>query len=189
MASIIGKLSAPRRVFRELAYVTDITRIQTQNNGTGLANSVPVYDAAGDLNNNSDIFTITGDDVALKGTCSSQKFVSLSDRRLKFEIERLSELQQVERIMALRPCSFKWRNDEHGDAVVGLIAQEVQQVIPSAVEQTKSGLGIDYPQLIAVMLGAMKAQEKHLALLESRIVELEDTRYTGDTFDISTFKA
>jgi hypothetical protein len=58
---------------------------------------------------------------------------------------------------------------------IGLIAQEVEQVIPEAVEEMESGyLSVNNDPIIWTMLNAIKEQQQTIEELKVRIKELED---------------
>src|SRR5262249_55568553 len=71
-----------------------------------------------------------------------------SDRRLKENIQPQAN-DALDRVMALRPTTFKYKEVPgsifHGDGLVneGFIADELQQVIPSAVNGEKDALTKD----------------------------------------------
>jgi len=65
------------------------------------------------------------------GTVEAYDFVNVSDERLKKNIKTL-EGNSSEKIKALRVASWDWKSEQHGGSI-GLVAQEVEQVIPEAV--------------------------------------------------------
>jgi len=87
-----------------------------------------------------------------------------SDSTLKEDINCISSEGAKEMIKKLRPVFFKWNkkakevNDKRDDRVkMGLLAQEVEKVIPSIVYTTDKGYkSIDYIQLISLLIAAIK---------------------------------
>ena len=56
---------------------------------------------------------------------------------------------------------------------VGLIAQEVETVIPELVATGKDGYkSVEYANLVALLIEAVKEQQKEIALLKSQTVQL-----------------
>jgi hypothetical protein len=68
---------------------------------------------------------------------SAAAFFSVSDRRVKTNIENLDGA--LDKIAALRPVSFDWKTG--AGSSIGFIAQEVAEVIPHVVSKTDSGEG------------------------------------------------
>lgn len=52
-------------------------------------------------------------------------------------------------------------------ACIGLIAQEVQTVLPELVKSTEYGLALDYPSLIGVLVEAIKELKQRIEVLEN----------------------
>lgn len=119
-------------------------------------------------------------------------FQFTSDRRLKHHIEPMTQ-SALQRVMALRPVSFKYRNVEESavfngseNEVEGFIADELQLVIPSAVNGEKDAVTADgdiQPQtlnmapLVSVLTKAL--QEQH-ALIEEMRTNLNDQQSSID---------
>lgn len=113
-----------------------------------------------------------------------------SDRRIKSEIEDLGNMKET--IMALRPVQYhtkEWSRNENGNGFkfgktvrnqnkeVGLIADEVQQVLPNVVSGSAGNphelQSISYPLLTPILIKALQEQYEVIADLTSRIEALE----------------
>ncbi|NOY38365.1 MAG: tail fiber domain-containing protein, partial [Chlorobi bacterium] len=95
-------------------------------------------------------------DMTIKGN-----FTEGSDIRLKKNISRLSGT--LEKINRINPVSFEFKNTNTHPAgtQIGLIAQEVQKVFPELVSEGAHGyLSVNYTKLTAVLLEAIKEQQK-----------------------------
>jgi len=58
---------------------------------------------------------------------------------------------------------------------IGVIAQQVQEVIPEVVHEDHTGyLSVDYNGLVGVLIGAVKEQSTLIKTLEQRISALEN---------------
>ena len=105
-----------------------------------------------------------------------------SDRRLKENIKPLEN--NLEKILELKPSSFRWKiNQKKND--VGLIAQEVEPILPEVVKEVHS-LGdevvnltgeihhktIDYSKLTTFLIGAIQEQQKQIDELKKKLEEL-----------------
>ena len=92
---------------------------------------------------------------------------SSSDERLKENITCISDSNNI--INSLNGYCFDWndKSDREGSST-GLIAQEVQKVLPNAVCERDNGyLAVDYIQLIPVMVEELKRLNKIVSKLES----------------------
>jgi hypothetical protein len=112
-------------------------------------------------------FNLTGGVIGtVSATATAVSYNTASDVRLKDAIEPLPDaLATVQR---LRPVRFRWKD---GGAVGhGLIAQEVQAVLPEVVTETvtKGGAlcGIDYSKLVPWLIGAVQTLTQRLEALE-----------------------
>ncbi|MCD4829816.1 MAG: tail fiber domain-containing protein [Candidatus Cloacimonetes bacterium] len=85
--------------------------------------------------------------------------IQTSDRRLK---ERITNLRYgLADLMRLRPVSFRWKDDEERETHLGLIAQEVREIIPEAVVQDTPDdyMGMRYTEIIPVLVSAVQEQQ------------------------------
>lgn len=130
----------------------------------------------------------------LRGTFDevSGNYTPNSDKRLKHNIQTLEN--QLLLINRLRPTSYHFNGRKTERKVYGLIAQEVQKVIPDIVLENEGDigenktLGISYTELIPVLIAGMQEQQKmiqnrdevvkdlaiKLAQLEDRLEKMED---------------
>lgn len=90
----------------------------------------------------------------VNGTAYATTFLHTSDRRLKTDISPIATAAQL--TTKLRGVHFKWKKD--GVPAYGVIAQEVEAVMPDAVTTNSDGTkAVDYDQLIPVLIEAVKA--------------------------------
>ena len=100
------------------------------------------------------------------GLLTSTDYNSSSDKRLKKNIKTVDSA--LDKVIALRGVTFDWK--EGGAKAIGLIAQEVEKVIPEIVSQDESGyLGIKYNNLIGVLVEAIKEQQEQINTLKKLI--------------------
>lgn len=77
-------------------------------------------------------------------------WASNSDLRLKNILSGFNNA--IEDLMTLNPIHFTWKNDPTNTPQVGLIAQEVQQILPEAVSIDNEGfLSVRYTDLIPLL--------------------------------------
>ena len=96
--------------------------------------------------------------------------VQPSDSRLKDNITPIST--PVDKIKSLRGVEFDWNSGEQvGTHDVGLIAQDVEAVLPEAVTTQEDGYkNLAYTKVIPLLVEAMKEQQ---ALIEALKAEIE----------------
>ena len=110
---------------------------------------------------------------------------TISDRRLKKDIEPIENAS--EKVSRLRGVEYTWEKGSRKDKrEIGLIAQEVEEVIPEIVHENTlpifSGLDdsatsyktVDYEKLIALLIESNKEQQEIIAQLEERVIDLEN---------------
>lgn len=110
---------------------------------------------------------------------------TISDRRLKKDIEPIENAS--EKVSQLRGVEYTWDKGSRKDKrEIGLIAQEVEEVIPEIVHENTlpifSGLDdsstsyktVDYEKLIALLIESNKEQQDIIAQLEERVIDLEN---------------
>ena len=88
-----------------------------------------------------------------------------SDARLK---DVTGEARGLEVINELNPVSYNWKAD--GKADEGLIAQEVQEIVPNAVSGSEEEhYQMDYSKLVVHLVKAVKEQQTQIEALQSEI--------------------
>jgi hypothetical protein len=99
------------------------------------------------------------------GTLNSSAFNSLSDRNYKNNI--LTIVDSMDKVRSLRGVEFSWTDSQIPSS--GLIAQEVEEVLPHLVTTNNNGVkSINYDGVIAYLVESIKE-------LEARLKEVEKT--------------
>jgi hypothetical protein len=79
----------------------------------------------------------------------------------------------LETVKKLRGVRFDWKDS--GKPSVGLIAEEVDKVIPEVVaHDEKAATGLNYDSLVGVLVEAVKEQEKTIQAQQRAIQELQE---------------
>jgi hypothetical protein len=116
-----------------------------------------------------------------------------SDKRWKKDIFTLDS--SLLKVLALRGVSYRWRVDEFKDKnfentpQIGLIAQEVERILPQLVETDKEGFkAVEYSKIVAVLIEAIKEQQK---IIDSQKAGINKLRVDCDAMkaDISAIQA
>jgi hypothetical protein len=101
---------------------------------------------------------------------------STSDERLKDNIQLISN--PIEKVQQLRGVEFDWNDKsifKSGKHDYGVIAQDVEKVLPELVKETHTGyLGVDYDKMIGLLIEVAKEQEKRIKELSAKVDRLEN---------------
>jgi hypothetical protein len=82
-----------------------------------------------------------------------------SDLTLKKNLELITN--PTDKLMQLNGYSYQWKSDDSHQ--YGVIAQEVEKILPYAVSTGNDGIkGVSYNQIIPVLIEAVKEQKKEL---------------------------
>jgi len=77
-------------------------------------------------------------------------------------------------IINLRPVVYNWNQDsDKAQQSLGLIAQELQEIIPEVInmpEDPKGLLGVNYAELIPVLIKGMQEQQSLIIELQSKVL-------------------
>ena len=94
-----------------------------------------------------------------------------SDERLKENVVAVENPSDL--INQIEGVYFNWNNGPK-DRQVGVIAQQVKEILPEVVSEDKNGyLNVAYTGIVPVLVEAVKEQNKIIAELEKRISILE----------------
>ena len=123
------------------------------------------------LENDGDLH-VDGDVIAYSTT--------VSDKRLKDDVETIENAS--EKVSKLRGVEYTWNEGSRkGQREIGVIAQEVEEVVPEIVHEKtlpfagdKTYKTVDYEKLVALLIESNKEQQEIIAQLEERIIDLEN---------------
>jgi hypothetical protein len=99
--------------------------------------------------------------------------INTSDARLKNNIQELH--YGLKSILELKPVFFTWKDDESGKRRIGLIAQDVEKVISEVVDKgtdTAQTLGINYSEMVPILIKAIQEQQKEIDELKTLVNSL-----------------
>lgn len=114
--------------------------------------------------------------VSALGTASS------SDAKLKDDITTISYDRAKEVLFALNPSEWTWNalTSKEGERGAGMVAQEVESILPDTVKEIGGNLTLEYNTLFAYGLAATKymlpmveTHEEKIARLEKEVEELK----------------
>ena len=125
-------------------------------------------------------FQIDGTNCIATGNITA--YGSISDERLKENIEVIEN--PIDKIKDLKGVTFNYKKD--GSKSTGLIAQDLEKVLPEAVytsktigdeindEEAEEHLAIRYGNTVGLLVEAIKEQQEQIENLTAKVKELED---------------
>jgi len=104
--------------------------------------------------------------------------VEVSDERAKTNIRPIGSA--LDRVTRLRGVSYTFKGERRtaGADRLGLIAQEVQQVVPEAVSPDERGAGIAYSTFVPLLIEAVKELKDQVDELRAEVKKLSATPRT-----------
>ncbi|MDQ2751429.1 MAG: tail fiber domain-containing protein, partial [Bacteroidota bacterium] len=99
--------------------------------------------------------------------------IQTSDRRLKKNIKPLT--YGLQEVLAMKPVSYNWKDTSQKQNKIGLIAQDVRKLVPEVVvgDEAKEKLGMNYAELVPVLINAIKEQQQQINDLKKDIETLK----------------
>ena len=89
-----------------------------------------------------------------------------SDEQLKENISTIEN--SIDKVNALRGVDFNWK--KNGKKQIGVIAQEVEKILPELVEEMPDGYkGVYYGNIVGLLIEAIKEQQKQIDELKEKI--------------------
>ena len=150
----------------------------TRNSETGLRNMMRVYsDNGGSV---IDLYTGDGSSLGVKLQSNGDArfaydvvaYYSFSDARLKTNVATIQN--PLQKVMAMRGVSYEWNEGyKIGKKEIGLIAQEVMEIIPEVVAEKErvdgsKFLSVDYEHLTGLLIEAVKELKREVDELKSK---------------------
>ena len=110
------------------------------------------------------------------GSAIANAWIAYSSIKHKEDVEEIEDA--LEKVLQLRGVNFTWIKSKKED--VGLIAEEVAEVIPRAVEYSeKDGttpIGLDYTRLVPYLIECVKEQQDRILELEKKVSEISEKK-------------
>jgi hypothetical protein len=105
--------------------------------------------------------TAPSEKLQVAGAGLATQWKTSSDVRLKKDITTIDNA--LDKVSVLRGVEFKWRTEEYPDKgldegkKIGLIAQEVEKVLPEVVSTDNKGYkSVEYANIVGVLVEAVK---------------------------------
>jgi hypothetical protein len=163
-------------------YTNDNLILNITGGNVGIANTTPLYtlDVNGTFdvsNSNGLILFNSAGNFGIGTTAPAYKLVvagdiyatgdvmGFSDERLKTDIYTIpNALNKVE---SMRGVNYTMKST--GKRSVGVIAQEMQQVLPEVIAEKEEYLGVSYGNIVGVLIEAIKELSQKIKDLESKL--------------------
>jgi hypothetical protein len=108
-------------------------------------------------------------------TTAATSWTANSDINLKNITGKIENA--LDAISTLTPAKFTWKADEKNTPQVGLIAQEVEKVLPEVVDRNADGyLGVRYTEVVPLLVAAIQEQQTIINDLKARVETLEGAK-------------
>jgi hypothetical protein len=141
-----------------------------QSNGT---QEGQLYAGTGDINLfGTSAVKVVASSGGVQLTSGATSWTAISDERVKDIIEPITNAAQ--KVSSLRAVIGKYKTDTEETRRSFLIAQDVQAVLPEAVDATnEDNLGVRYTETIPLLVAAIQEQQATIEALTARIEALE----------------
>ena len=105
---------------------------------------------------------------------STADITAYSDARLKENIVTIDDALNI--VLKLTGVYYNRKDDETKTRKVGVIAQDVEKILPEVVTYAKDidQYGVDYGKMAGVFIEAIKTQQQKIDKLENEVIELKD---------------
>ncbi|MBK8808401.1 MAG: tail fiber domain-containing protein [Bacteroidales bacterium] len=117
-------------------------------------------------------------DLEIAGSFKTTKIYHASDARWKTNINTINNA--LDAVLSMRGVTYEWKKDEFKDknfssgTQIGLIAQEVEKVLPELVNTGADGYkAVEYANIVAVLIEAIKEQQKQISAQNTEIQQLK----------------
>ena len=105
-------------------------------------------------------------------TSTATSWTAQSDERLKDITGTITDA--VQSVQSLRPVRYTLKTDQDKTMRVGLIAQDVQKVLPEVVDVDAEGhLGVRYSEVVPLLVAAIQELKAMNDTLTARVAQLE----------------
>jgi len=109
--------------------------------------------------------TVPSTTLQVSGTITCTDINSTSDIKLKENIHQIKD--PLDKVMQINGVGFRWK-DTKEDAI-GVIAQDIEEVIPELVKNNDHTKTVNYNGLIGVLIEAVKEQQRQILELKAQL--------------------
>mgnify|MGYP001184505570 CR=1 FL=1 len=149
--------------------------VTTTNAATLYISAAPTASTNQTITNGYALYVAAG--TARFASMTTNEQVVTSDRKLKTNIITIDN--SLEKVNKMRGVYFDWKDKEkyNNRKQIGFIAQEVEEVVPELVSNGDPGTkAVNYAQTVALLLEAVKEQNKIIEELRKDVEELKNNK-------------
>jgi hypothetical protein len=151
---IVNATSTGNLIFYSYGASSEVLNILRSNGNVGIGTSSP-----------SEKLHVIGNILA------SADVIAYSDARVKTNIQTIEDA--LSKVLKLRGVTYNRTDSTDTTQKLGVIAQEIQQVIPQVVqEQTNGMLGVSYGNIAGLFIEAFKEQQQQIEKLTKLVNQL-----------------
>ena len=109
--------------------------------------------------------TVPSTTLQVSGTITCTDINSTSDIKLKENIHSIDN--PLDKVMQINGVGFRWKDTK--EEALGVIAQDIEEVLPELVKNNEHTKTVNYNGLIGVLIEAVKEQQRQILELKAQL--------------------
>jgi len=109
--------------------------------------------------------TVPSTTLSVSGTITCTDINSTSDIKLKENIHSIDN--PLDKVMQINGVGFRWKDTK--EEALGVIAQDIEEVLPELVKENDHHKSVNYNGLIGVLIEAVKEQQRQILELKAQL--------------------
>lgn len=109
--------------------------------------------------------TVPSTTLQVSGTITCTDINSTSDIKLKENIHQIKD--PLDKVMQINGVGFRWKDTK--EEALGVIAQDIEEVLPELVKENDHHKSVNYNGLIGVLIEAVKEQQRQILELKAQL--------------------
>jgi hypothetical protein len=128
-----------------------------------------------DVNGNARFRSIGSGDYSASLSITEDGTLTTASSDISLKTNIVAFTNGLSAVLALRGVKYNWLSKPLGPPKLGFIAQEVEKVLPEVVftNPTDGLKGINYAEITAVLVEAIKEQQEQIQKLEEKLKDYE----------------
>lgn len=150
--------------------------VELETASTGSFNVVLCQSNRNKIYDKTNLMTVDAGTGSLNVAGDIIAFSSFSDRRLKKNITTLNSYESLQKVLALSGVTYEWKGAPERGEKIGLIAQEVEEVVPQVISESPRGddmsktyKRVDYEALVPLLVESIKELTSKVEYLEAKL--------------------